>query len=275
MSLPSIAVTVPTWRRGPMFDQCVRSLLLQDYQGHIEVMCVVDHDPGQSSDAQSDLNIAKALQFLASSGSYAGLRSVRIKRGPGRSNWRPGAIHFPVFEHWLQTKCDLVTYQFSDEFSGPERLRVQVEKMHKYGDLWSYCTDVNIIDANGNDIGLWTYHWDRNRVPTNQLMTPTILINRNAFESVGGLDFPIHAAAKAEEWIQTHATLVGRPVGIAGRDMYYFREHAESLGNNQKPQSNTYHEAIAETGWVEGDHWRLWNRILPIYNERIEKWRRG
>jgi hypothetical protein len=264
-----------------MFDQCVRSLLLQDYQGHIEVMCVVDHDPGQSSDAQSDLNIAKALQFLASSGGYAGLRSIRIKRGPGRSNWRPGAIHFPVFEHWLQTKCDYVSYQFSDEWSGPTRFSTMIRDMQGNSQkapncLWGYCYSINIVNGAGNLIRRQDYPYEVARVPTNQLMTPSILVHRNSFEAVGGLDFPLHAAAKAEEWIQTHCAFIGvYPRAVRGQDMYYFREHEESLGHGQKPQSKVYHEAIAETGWVEEDHWRLWDRILPLYNERIEKWRRG
>jgi hypothetical protein len=295
VALPSIAVTVPTWRRGEMFRQCVTSLLEQDYLGHIEVMCVVDHEPATvkttrvhpkygyqielEDQGNGDLRIAEELQFLAASGGpgggYSGLRSVRIKRGPGRSNWRPGAIHFPVFEHWLQTKCDYISYQFSDEWSGPTRLRYQMEQILDEAAKWSYCGRVEIAGGDGGVFSSRQYSFNPQSVPTNQLMTPSLLIHRQSFEEVGGLDFPIHAAAKAEEWIQTHCAFLGKPARISHANMYFFREHPESLGNNQKPNSETYRTAIAETGFVEEDHWRLWHRVVNTYNSRIDTWRRS
>jgi hypothetical protein len=283
VTLPSVAITVPTWKRGEMFRKCVESLLSQDYAGHIEIMCVVDYEEPERVTPQSgqpyfpgydkptDLGVAQRLREIATSCGFAGLRSVRIKRGPGRSNWRPGAIHFPVFEHWLQTKCDYVSYQFSDEYSGPERISRQIRAMVNLEAQWSYCSEVEIINASGDKVGHNRYTFHRKKVPSNHLMTPTILVNRSSFESVGGLDFPLHAAAKAEEWIQTHCALIGQPVGQGDYDNYYFRVHEESLGHGQKPGSAAYQQGIAETGWVEEDHWRLWNRIAPIYQERINK----
>lgn len=275
-SLPSVAVTVPTWRRGEMFRKCVNSLLEQTYKGHIEIMCVVDYDPKEAIDEEDrwtepvpDIEIAKGLQERASTGTFAGLRSVRIKRGPGRSNWRPGAIHFPVFEHWLQTKCDLVTYQFSDEYSGPSRIELQVQAMLERSCKWSYCKEVSTIDGAGRKTGVTRYSFDRSRIPCNQLMTPSILVDRKAFFGVGGLDYPVHVAAKAEEWIQTHCALVGPEVCVPGSDMYFFRVHNESLGYGQGPNSQTYQNAIAETGWVESDHWDLWNRVADVYCARV------
>lgn len=281
MSFPSIAVTVPTWRRGQMFLNCVESLLKQTYKGHIEIMCVVDYEEYKRTDPYgrlSDQDLAEGLQGIASKGGFAGVRSVRIKRGPGRSNWRPGAIHFPVFEHWLQTKCDYVTYQFSDELSGPDRFMFQMSDLLARKEYWTYLPHVTNIDREGMQLGVSAYEFTRYRVPCNHLMTPSIIVHRESFERVGGLDFPLHAAARAEEWIQTHcAMLPGDPVTNRTwpQDLYRFRIHPESLGHEQRPNSKTYTESIAETGWVEEDHWRLWKRIAPIYDERAQIARRA
>lgn len=284
--LPSVAITIPTWRRGDLFRKSVESLLKQDYLGHVEIMCVVDYQEPETGDIYdqsrgcypelTDLAIAQDLQRLAIGGGYAGLRSVRIKRGPGRSNWRPGAIHFPVFEHWLQTKCDYVGYQFSDEYSHPSRIGMQVTGMLQGKALWSYCGNTHIVDYHDQTLEVRTYNWTRAAAGANTLMTPTILVNRNAFEAVGGLDYPLHAAAKAEIWIQTHCALMGNPsVWRPKEAAYYFIQHNESLGNGQKPGSTAYQQAINETGFLEEDHWRLWNRIDQIHNERVNRARHG
>jgi hypothetical protein len=98
-------------------------------------------------------------------------------------------------------------------------------------------------------------------------MTPTILVNRNAFEAAGGLDYPIHAAAKAEIWIQTYCAVLGNPAVWRPKEAaYYFIHHDESLGNDQRPGSLAYKEAIDSTGFLEEDHWRLWNRIAHIHD---------
>lgn len=275
MRYPTIAVAVPTWKRGNMFRDCVTSLLSQDYKGHIEVMCIIDHedeqDLGPDHLENTDLGIALTMQGEALADKWAGMRSIRIKRGPGRSNWRPGAIHFPVFEHWIQTKCELVTYQFSDEMSGPSRFSSQVISMLDTKAQWSYLTHVNVINGAGQNTGYRGYGFDRGRIPCNQLMTPSIIVNKAAFELEGGLDYPLHTAAKAEEWIQTHCALTGSPVGIDGSGLYYFREHDASLGHGQKPGSPTYYNSVLQTGWVEEDHWRLWNHIAGIYAKRVER----
>lgn len=289
--LPSVAITIPTWKRRELFKRSVESLLNQDYPGHIEVMCVVDHeDPSFDSTAfgnldlcegdrysePNDLGIAYMMHKAAMAGGFPGLRSVRVKMGPGRSNWRPGAIHFPVFEHWLQTKCDYVGYQFSDEYSHPSRIGMQVAGMLQGKALWSYCGNTHIVDYHDQTLEVRTYNWARTAAGANTLMTPTILANRNAFEAVGGLDYPLHAAAKAEIWIQTHCALMGNPsVWRPKEAAYYFIQHNESLGNGQKPGSAAYQQAINETGFLEEDHWRLWNRIDQIHNERVNRARHG
>jgi hypothetical protein len=259
-----------------MFRQCVTSLLEQSYPGHIEIMCVVDYeDPKEikEGDSRGDMAYAESLQHQASKGGYPGVRSVRIKRGPGRSNWRPGSIHYPIFEHWIQTKCDFVSYQFSDEWSGKQRIELQMKLL--LGDAtypkWSYCRQIEWVNRVGQKTGSRRYEFDRSRVPCNQLMTPSIIVHRNSFEDVGGLDFPLHAAAKAEEWIQTHCALLGEPNGVLGLDMYFFREHLESLGGSQTPGTQAYKDAILETGFVEEDHWRLWGRIANEYDVRVAR----
>jgi hypothetical protein len=97
----------------------------------------------------------------------------------------------------------------------------------------------------------------------------SFLVRRREFIEVGGCDYPFHAGANAEAWIIAHCGLMGDPAP-AGWPMY-FRVHEEALGSGQGPGSSTYNESVSITGFMEEDHWRLWEAIRPVYEKRVSK----
>lgn len=250
-----------------MFEQSLYSLLMQNYTGHIEIMVVDD----RSTD--NTLEIVRIAQASAAANVFAGMRSVRLINGPGRCNWRPGAIHWPVFNQWLATKCKYVGYQFSDDYSDHRRVKIQIDGMEGFGLDWSYCKTVRFVDVNDKFVRKQNYEFTPRMLPSLHLMVPGMLVNAAKFREVGGLDFPIHVGAKAEEWIITHAALLGKPVEAVG-ELFSFRLHDEALGAKQGPTSSTYVAAVNETGWVEEDHWALWRRVEHVHQAAAMKARK-
>lgn len=187
--------------------------------------------------------------------------------GPGLCNWRPGAIHWPVFQAWLTTKSPFVTYLFSDDLSLPPRYARQVAVMKNLPQYPACYTGTEIVNGDGRTLKVL--------VPPPRLAfggiptyTESLVIRREAFEAVGGLDFPIHAAAKAEAWIWAACGAAGQLAYIPHILGLRFREHPETISASGKER---YKAAVEKTRFFEEDHWRLWKRIEPRFEELVRK----
>lgn len=262
--LPDVSFVIPTWNRAHTLDRCIGSLVDQSYPGSLEIVVVDD----RSTDNTVGL-VQKWRDHIAPKAAYP--RPIRLTYGPGRSNWRPGAIHRPFFEHCLMSKARFVGYQFSDDYSDMYRVESQVRAMMDLRKHWSFCRHSRYVDLNEKLLESKTHDWDRerdlaySRGPT--LPVFGFLIERDRFILAGGCDYPLHAGANAEAWIIAHCAMTSDPA-IAECPMY-FRVHDEALGNKQKPGSDTYKKSIAETGFLEEDHWHLWGQIDSIYIHRL------
>lgn len=263
--LPSVSFVIPTWNRAHTLEQCIETLVNQDYSGPISVLVVDD----QSTD--NTVGLVERWQTLAKDHQFP--REVKLQFGPGRSNWRPGAIHRPFFEHALTCKAEYVGYQFSDDYSSYNRVRLQVGEMQMRQKYWSYCRETKFVDLNGNVKSRKSHDFVRSRdmqASTGPLLPVYgFLVNRRKFIDAGGCDYPLHAGANAEAWISIHCGMTSDPV-IVDCPMF-FRVHEEALGNKQKPGSSTYRESTSITGFVEEDHWALWAKIQDVYNLRAHQ----
>jgi len=261
--LPTVSIVIPIWNREHTLDQCIKSLVDQDYDGSIDVLLVDD----QSVDGTAAL----AHRWAELARMHPRERTVRLQFGPGRSNWRPGAIHRPFFEHALTSKADYVAYQFSDDYSSRSRISMQIEGMQKWQRDWSFCGRTIFVNAGGQENRRVLHDFDRatKMVPATGPTLPvySFLVKREPFVSSGACDYPMHAGACAEAWIIAHCGIMGDPYVVPCS--FFFREHNEALGHGQGPQSQTYKDAVAHTGFLEQDHWLLWRHIEHVYNERV------
>lgn len=200
----------------------------------------------------------------------------QIIDGPGLCNWRPGAIHWPVFQAWLTTKAPFVTYLFSDDRVDPQRFRCQV------GDLQLLAKDSKNVAA--NYVSTWIIDQQGRRrqpilapepgphlfggIPT---FTEGLVIDRQKFFDAGGLDFPIHVAAMAEAWIWAAAGAAGKVVRVnlmGPPQLLEFRQHPETISASGRAR---YFDAVQQTRFFEEDQWRLWRRIEPQFHELVRK----
>lgn len=193
----------------------------------------------------------------------------QIIDGPGFCNRRPGAIHWPVFQAWLTTRCPYVTYLFSDDRVEHLRYGAQVEDLKKTGASAAY-THTTIIDSRGKakhvvpapGVGPHLF----GGIPA---FTESLVLDRKKFFEVGGLDYPIHVAALAEAWIWAAAGAAGKLVrtDILGAGDLEFREHPETITESGK---TTYADHVKVTRFREEQHWELWNRVEQRYRELVE-----
>lgn len=241
-----LCVAVPAWNRETMLIECLRSL-----KGNTDVSMEITVIDDRSSDGTRGV----AEEF-----------GCKVIDGPGYCNWRPGAIHWPVFHTWLVTKCPYITYIFSDDRSRAPRLAAQLRAMKEKGFAATFA-NTTLLDVDGypsRTVKPKTGDFSFGGIPA---YTETLVIDRKKFVEAGGLDYPIHVAAQAEAWIWAAAGAAGR-IAYVDVDGFQFRKHPGTLTNDAK---NKYAEATAVTEFLEEDHWELWKRVTPRFFELVAR----
>lgn len=252
--MKDLCVVIPAWNREKMLSECLDALK-NNTSVSMEVWVVDD----RSTD--------RTRQVAESYG-------CNIIDGPGMCNWRPGAIHWPVFQVWLMTKCPFITYLFSDDLSIAPRYNAQLEYMKLHPELSATYAKTKIFRDKAHPflMGLDT----TSPYPGAQLFggiptyTESLVIRREPFIAAGGLDYPIHVAYNAEAWIWAAAGAAGKVVPV-NADGFYFREHADTLSKDLSSESAKGKAMEQKTGWGAADAARLWKVAEPKFLMLVEK----
>lgn len=239
-----LCVAVPVMNRERYLEECLRPI--RELGSRVEIVVIDD----RSTDGTRKVAERYADQVID---------------GPGLCNWRPGAIHWPVFQAWLTTKCPYVTYMFSDDRTTAMRYEEQLRRIKMEGAAAVF-SPTRLIDKDGRP-GRMIFPSPTPSFGGIHTFAETLVIDREKFFAVGGLDFPVHVAAKAEAWIWAAAGAAGklRYVGVTG---FEFREHPETLSASA---SARYEKAVATTRFTEADQWKLWGRVEPRFGELCQK----
>lgn len=245
----AIAVPFHTSKNGYL-EECLASLEENRREVSLEIIGINDQADGEAR------SIAE---------SYCD----QVINGPGLCNWRPGAIHWPVFQAWLTTKCPFVTYLFSDDLSNPPRYKTQLEVLKRYPELAGSFAPCQLAFPNGEAKGAPLFP-NVDGTSLIHFYTETLVLRRKPFEEVGGLDYPIHAAAMAEAWIWAAAQAAGR-LAYVNTPGFIFREHPETLSASGTPESKRSVQASNETRWGAEETWALWRRIEPRFSDLVRK----
>lgn len=251
---PSLCIAIPAWNREAMLAECIAPLR-QELNYTVEIVVIDD----RSSDGTRRV---------------AELYGCRIIDGPGYCNWRPGAIHWPVFHAWLTTKCPYISYIFSDDIPIPKTYASAISFLEegKQKGITAVYSDTVVVDADKS----------RSRVavappPGPHLFggipayTESLVIAREPFIAVGGCDFPIHAAAMAEAWIWAAAGAAGRVCKLNRGPALAFREHAGTLSAIGTPESELSARARLITNFGAEEAWALWRRAEPTFHNLVAR----
>lgn len=244
---PEICIAIPVWNREKLLHECLSSLSTNNIP--MEVIVIDDRSTDNTRE------IAKSF-------------GCKIIDGPGACNWRPGAIHWPVFQSWIITKAPYITYIFSDDLSEAPRLEAQLKTIRS--GKWSAITaPTTVINTAGKTI--------REVNPPTVLQfgsiphyCETLLIDRQKFTDVGGLDYPIHAALNAEAWIWAACGAAGDIASVSAKG-FKFREHPTALSSNATPDTQFSKDMEKLTGWGPNDAIRIFERARPKFEELVRK----
>lgn len=239
--IPDLCIVIPAWNREKLLAECLSSVFANT--GFSKEVWVVD-------DASTDNTKSVAESF-----------GCKIISGPGRCNWRPGAVHWPVFQGWMMTKAKYITYLFSDDLSLPSRYITQLNSFKP--EFSAVYADTTIIDGNGKTKRVHTAPLKLNfgGIPT---YCESLVIDREKFIKAGGLDWPIHCAYMAEGYIWS-ACGAGGLVRKADAPGFCFREHANALSSGAVTGSAFDKQQRALTGWGGPEAIDLWTRVIPQY----------
>jgi glycosyltransferase involved in cell wall biosynthesis len=247
-----LCIAIPAWNREKMLEECLSPLR---FLGDVLEIVVID-------DRSSDETRKVAEQY-----------AHRIIDGPGACNWRPGAIHWPVFHTWLTTKCPYISYIFSDDIPCTPFLSSAIAFLE--ANVGGGCSAVY------GDTLVMNEDKTRSRVavappPGPHLFggipcyTESLVIARQPFIDAGGCDFPIHCATMAEAWIWAAAGASGRVIKLNAGPALAFREHPGTLSVNG-PDSDLSRRSKAVTGFGAEEAWVLWQRAAPTFQQLVAK----
>ncbi len=105
---PSVCVVIPTHQRPAELRQAIGSVLAQDYTGPVRVLVVYDR-------AEPDISLARIGERP--------VEVIRNDRSPGLAGGRNTGI--------LRSESELVAFCDDDDYWDPEKLRLQVEMLHR------------------------------------------------------------------------------------------------------------------------------------------------
>ena len=216
MDPPRVTLGIATYNRATYLAEAIDSCLEQDFES-LEVLVVVDGSTNPAIDA-----------VLARYEDEPRLRVVRHERNRGI------AAAYNTFVS--AGRGELIAMLGDDDVSLPGRVRRQVEVFDRFPDTGVVHGDGTIIDAHGNQVGLWP---SRDFSPAqllhsfyfshNHLVDPTRMVHRRVYETVGGYDDRYPLANDLDFWLRAATRFRFRH--CPGGPLTAIRRHGENTSD--------------------------------------------
>ena len=239
MSEPTISVVMPTYNEAEYVERAVASIRAQTFSD-FEIVVVDDG----STDGTVELVQAfedDRIRVVRREGE-TGITSA-LNRGVGESSGRYVARHD------------------ADDWSHPKRFERQVEVLEARPELALLGTGAYLVDATGDTIGrrrVLERPGLRDLLEHNEFVHGSVVMNREALQSVGGYDEWFETTEDYDLWIRLAEEY---PVGNVDEPLYYFRQHDESIYGSDLERLKLYHVVAARRATDEG---------FPALRRRIE-----
>lgn len=184
---PRVSVIVPVYNASAYLSDCLRSLSDQTLSD-IEIIAV---DDGSSDDS---------LEILRSYTSIDGRLRVLSQRNQGGAQARNRAI--------VAARAPLVALMDADDMAIPSRLERQLDHLQRRPQISVLGGAMDIVDVLGTRIGTAFQPCSPNTIARCLMTTgtcindPTVMMRREAFQSVGGYRLNLKSAYDYDLWLR-------------------------------------------------------------------------
>lgn len=138
-----------------------------------------------------------------------------------------------------------VARQDADDISGAQRLANQLEFLATHPETDAVCSDVALINADGNRIGVMEIDPGLKGLSRrNLLVHGAMMFRRRVFDTLGGYDERMRLSQDYELYLRM-VRLHGMKIGILRGVHYFLRQHSASL-SSQRMFRQLYHSVLAK-----------------------------
>jgi glycosyltransferase involved in cell wall biosynthesis len=177
--LPLVSIITPSFNSMPYLEENIKSVLSQNYPNFEHI--IID---GGSSDGS--INTLKSYSHLIWISEKDRGQSHAINKG------------------FAKSKGDIIGWLNSDDTYNPGAIETAVQVFIDNPSVDLLFTDINIIDENGNIIGISRGDaFDLERILTfNMVKQPTIFMRRKVVDDLSGLNEDLHYVMDQELWLR-------------------------------------------------------------------------
>lgn len=216
---PSVGIVVPTFNGERYLQECLESILTQDYP----LTCVVFDGGSQDASVRILESFGTAVQFVS-------------ERDEGQAH---------AIEKGFDTlETDLIGWLNSDDLLCPGAVRRVVEEARRYPDGVLFHGDVARIDSEGKVIGETRsvdLTYDLMRCGNGRTVQPGSFYRRWAVEACGGIDRSWSLLMDVDLWIRL---LQRGPAVRIPEKLAAFREHCGAKSGGGLPVGRYYCETL-------------------------------
>lgn len=194
--LPRISVVIPAYNYAHYLEPCIASVLAQTH-APADIVVVDDASTDETPD------VARGFGPPVS--------YVRHDRNSGLSASRNTGIR--------HTTGELITFLDADDMMKPDNLLVKSRRVVEYPSARMVFSNVDVVDASGNYLGVARPQDGARLLPQPQLITmllqrnpffaSSVVVARECFRAAGGFDEQLRHAEDWDMWLRLAATFDG------------------------------------------------------------------
>lgn len=223
-----VSIIIPTHNGVKNIERAVRSAFYQNYD-NLEVIVVDDNGKGTDTQIQTKKAIEKFLQ----NPQFKYIVHETNKNGSAARN--TGAKY---------ATGKYLNFLDDDDELGPEKIRSQVEQMESLSEEWAGSYSSTIIRSDGKVVRTVKATQSGNLLVehltvTVRIGTPSLLLRRSIWESIGGYD---ETFLRHQDW-EFNARILDKYKLVAAESVYYIRNFMfrHSTKDMKKQESNLNH----------------------------------
>ncbi len=220
----AVSVILPTYNRANLIGDAIQSVLDQTYTG-FELIVVDDGSTDDTANLVQSFNDNRIRYIYQPNGGVSNARNHGVR----------------------QAKHDLITFLDSDDAYLPHKLQKQVDYFQTHPDTVFLYSSYLFMDADLNLIETRHLHIQgrafRSLLRRCEIPTPTVMMKRCVFESVGGFDEGLTLLEDVDLWWRIAAR---HPIALVGEPLVQVRWHPSNTVRDPRRLEHAYFHALSK-----------------------------